>query len=59
VNRRAEEVGPEEHGPDGVYVRLSTGGRVLKCACGFLAEGYDWQEAGGEMDRHIEEQRGA
>lgn len=30
-------------------------GHALKCACGHLAYGTTWEEAGAEMDGHLSE----
>jgi len=29
---------------------------IITCECGFRAEGFDYTEAGKELDRHIEEE---
>ncbi len=31
-----------------------TGGALISCVCGFMAKGDTWEEAGAEMDAHLD-----
>jgi hypothetical protein len=47
-----------EHGiHSAVYERAATGLQpTLFCLCGFAAQGDTWEEAGAELDAHLDEE---
>jgi hypothetical protein len=44
----------QEHGPRECGVDNMMGYLVIFCACGFVAHGDTWGEAGDSMDIHLE-----
>lgn len=46
-----------EHGIDAAYYEHTPTGLepVLECLCRWLCRGLSWEEAGREMDKHLEE----
>ena len=46
----------EEHGvAQGVYDNIG-GGVILVCLCNYGARGANWEEAGAELDAHLEDE---
>ncbi len=51
----AEDASADEgHGPIACYVDALRHLLVLECACGERCEGDTWEEAGAEMDAHLD-----